>query len=208
MSKLIITNPSIRKDCENILVFPFRMTLKVLLEIEYLDIEEIGYILFHAKAEDQLDMIMQRISNFRNLTYGPEENYDPEFSPDGLKIVYESRSQSVTDLIFMNIEDTSKTNLTESFEYVAKDPKFSPDGNKIIFHSTYGIYIVDLPTMNISHIIDDNRVFSAQFSPDGTKILFVSDFNIYLANADGGNLIQLTSNKDALNQNPQFQPLP
>jgi hypothetical protein len=67
MSKLIITNPSIRKDCENILVFPFRMTLKVLLKLEYLDIEEIGYILFHTKAEDELDLVVERIKNFRVL---------------------------------------------------------------------------------------------------------------------------------------------
>ncbi len=67
MSKLIITNPSIRKDCENILVFPFRMTLKVLLQTDYLDMEEIGYILFHTKSEDEIDLVVQRIKNFREL---------------------------------------------------------------------------------------------------------------------------------------------
>jgi len=67
MSKLIITNPSIRKDCENILVFPFRMTLNAILKLEYLDIEEIGYILFHTKAEDELDLVIERIKNFRTL---------------------------------------------------------------------------------------------------------------------------------------------
>ncbi len=67
MSKLIITNPFIRTDCENILVFPFRMTLKLLLELEYLDSEEIGYILFHVKAEDELPLIIEKIRNFRSL---------------------------------------------------------------------------------------------------------------------------------------------
>lgn len=67
MLKLIITNPIIRKDCENILVFPFRMTLKLLLELNYLDKEEIGYILFHAKNEDEFDLVIEKIKNFRNL---------------------------------------------------------------------------------------------------------------------------------------------
>jgi hypothetical protein len=67
MSKLIITNPVIKKDCEGILVFPFRMTLKILLELDYLDKEEIGYILFHTKSEDQLPLLIERIRNFRNL---------------------------------------------------------------------------------------------------------------------------------------------
>jgi hypothetical protein len=67
MLKLVITNPTIRKDCENILVFPFRMTLNLLLELDYLDKEEIGYILFHTKKEDELDLVIEKIKNFRNL---------------------------------------------------------------------------------------------------------------------------------------------
>jgi len=67
MAKLIITNPFIRKDCKNILVFPFRMTLKLLLKLGYLDREEIGYILFHVKHEDELDLTIEKIKNFRSL---------------------------------------------------------------------------------------------------------------------------------------------
>ncbi|MEZ6255665.1 MAG: AlwI family type II restriction endonuclease, partial [Patescibacteria group bacterium] len=68
MIKLIITNPTIKRDCENILVFPFRLTLKLLLELEYLDMEEIAYILFHSKNEDEQELLKQRILNFRNLS--------------------------------------------------------------------------------------------------------------------------------------------
>ena len=67
LSKLIITNPSIRKDCQNILVFPFRMTLRLLLEVEYLDQEEIAYILFHTKAEDEYPLVLEKIKTFRGL---------------------------------------------------------------------------------------------------------------------------------------------
>ncbi|MFW6172228.1 MAG: AlwI family type II restriction endonuclease [Elusimicrobiota bacterium] len=68
MSKLIITNPSILKDCENILVFPFRITLKLLLELDYLDKEEIAYILFQTKSEDEFPLLIEKIKNFRTLT--------------------------------------------------------------------------------------------------------------------------------------------
>jgi len=67
LAKLIITNPLIRKDCQNILVFPFRMTLRLLLELEYLDQEEIAYILFHTKAEDEYPLVLEKIKTFRNL---------------------------------------------------------------------------------------------------------------------------------------------
>lgn len=68
MLKLIITNSVISNDCKDILVFPFRFTLKLLLKLEYLDMEEIGYILFHVKKEDEFPVILQKIKNFRTLT--------------------------------------------------------------------------------------------------------------------------------------------
>lgn len=67
MEKLQITNPIIAKDCENIYVFPFRFMLKVLLKVKYLDQEEIAYFLFKVRNEDEVDVIVQEIINFRNL---------------------------------------------------------------------------------------------------------------------------------------------
>lgn len=71
MEKLQITNPVINKDCENIYVFPFRFMLKVLLKVEYLDQEEIAYFLFKVRNEDEVDVVVKEIENFRKL---PEEN--------------------------------------------------------------------------------------------------------------------------------------
>lgn len=68
LEKLQITNPVIQKDCENIYVFPFRFMLKVLLKSEYLDKEEIAYFLFKARREDEVDLVIQEILNFRKLS--------------------------------------------------------------------------------------------------------------------------------------------
>lgn len=73
MGKLQITNPVINKDCENIYVFPFRFMLKVLLEVGYLDQEEIAYFLFKVRNEDEVDVIVQEIENFRKLPMGSRE---------------------------------------------------------------------------------------------------------------------------------------
>ncbi|MBQ6895545.1 MAG: AlwI family type II restriction endonuclease [Clostridia bacterium] len=67
MEKLQITNPIINKDCENIYVFPFRFMLKVLLKTKYLDQEEIAYFLFKVRNEDEADVVIQEIENFRKL---------------------------------------------------------------------------------------------------------------------------------------------
>jgi len=73
MVKLIITNPVIKEDCEEILVFPFRFTIRLLLELGYLDREEIGYILFYSRTEDSYELTKQRILNFRSLR--PEQRH-------------------------------------------------------------------------------------------------------------------------------------
>ena len=68
MSKLIITNPNLNSDCVGVLLFPFIFTLKVLKEVEYLDLQEIAYILFHSPNDDHLPSTIARIKNFRKLT--------------------------------------------------------------------------------------------------------------------------------------------
>lgn len=68
MEKLQITNPIINKDCENVFVFPFRFMLKVLLEVDYLDQEEIAYFLFKVRSEDELELTVREIKSFRNLS--------------------------------------------------------------------------------------------------------------------------------------------
>lgn len=67
MEKLQITNPVILKDCENILVFPFRMTLKLLLKLDYLDIEELAYFVFKIRDESEFNLVTKEIKNFRKL---------------------------------------------------------------------------------------------------------------------------------------------
>lgn len=74
MEKLQITNPIINKDCENIYVFPFRFMLRVLLKVNYLDKEEIAYFLFKARNEDEVDLTVQEILNFRKLQLVDRKN--------------------------------------------------------------------------------------------------------------------------------------
>lgn len=75
MTKLQIVNPVIREDCVNILLFPFRITLRLLIKLEKLSKEELGYIVFSMKQEDEFDLIVERIKTFRSL---PKERRDAE----------------------------------------------------------------------------------------------------------------------------------
>lgn len=64
--KLQITNPVILKDCENIFVFPFRTVLKLLLELNYIDREELAYFVFSIRSEDEVPLVIENIKRFRN----------------------------------------------------------------------------------------------------------------------------------------------
>lgn len=79
MEKLQITNPIILKDCENIFVFPFRMTLKLLLELGYLDREELAYIVFKIKDESEFNLSKQQILQFRQQSLSDRKKIIEEF---------------------------------------------------------------------------------------------------------------------------------
>lgn len=64
--KLQITNPVILKDCVNIYVFPFRLVLKLLLNLGYLDREELAYFVFSIRNEDELPLVINNIKKFRS----------------------------------------------------------------------------------------------------------------------------------------------
>lgn len=75
MSKLQITNPVVREDCLNILLFPFRVTLKLILELGFLTKEELWYIVFSMKKDDEFNLILEKIKTFRQL---PEDRRNIE----------------------------------------------------------------------------------------------------------------------------------
>lgn len=123
MSKLIVTNPSILQDCQNILVFPFRMTLRLLLELEYLDKEEIGYILFHTRKEDEFPLLMQKIKNFRSLAAKERtaeiEAYEATAegkltlvkAPSSVYYMYLCYSTGLCDRIYVKVNKTKESRL-------------------------------------------------------------------------------------------------
>lgn len=42
--------------------------LKILLRLKYLDKEEIAYFLFKVRNEDEVEVVVQEIENFRSLS--------------------------------------------------------------------------------------------------------------------------------------------
>lgn len=70
LEKLQLTNPIEEKKCTNILLFPFRTTLRLLIELEYLDVEELAMYLFTMRDDSEYEYVKQQIELFRALPQG------------------------------------------------------------------------------------------------------------------------------------------
>lgn len=111
-------------------------------------------------------------SPLRRLTEGPGFDVQPAWSPDGRRIVF-ARGDALTsqaDIYVINADGTGLINLTNTPGTVDFGPAFSPDGRNIVFNSD-------------------------QASPEALPRVLRNepDGDLYVMDADGGNVVQLTS---------------
>jgi len=103
----------------------------------------------------------------------------PDWSPDGTEIAFQSYRDGNFHIWVLDLEDkTSKQLTTGPFD--CREPRYSPDGRRIVFSSdrggSYGIYILDRASGAISTLADsDAEECEPAWSPDGRKIVFVTN---------------------------------
>lgn len=192
MEKLQITNPVINKDCENIYVFPFRFMLKVLLKVGYLDQEEIAYFLFKVRNEDEVDVIVQEIENFRKLSTESREALLNAFKSthignitlvkassagyfislcqitgiiDKLKVTPDNRNGAIGAL---KINDIYMDYVEEMLHSKYQDTEvYDFEDNLQLWIDYIGNPARDYPPINVSIINKTNRSFLVQVFKDG-----------------------------------------
>lgn len=148
---------------------------------------------------------------------GSVRDTNAKFSPDGTKIAFNRNVSFHTNIFIMNSDGTNPVAVTTNADMVANvDPTWSPDGTKLIFGSNrrgqgFEIWVVNVDGTGLLRLTSSVQIatsggnplyssdLSPSWSPDGSRIAFSSNRNsianrdIYVINADGSNLLKLTS---------------
>jgi Tol biopolymer transport system component len=166
----------------------------------------------------------------RFVTPGNRSSIDPDFSPDGTRIVYcESRFGRLSvdnRLMVMSADGSRRRAVTAYGGRRELNPKWLPDGSGIVFESLNrrslksDIERIGLDGQGRRTVLGTSAFETNPVpSPDGTRIVFTSDrdrrgptrlgpgFEVYTATLDGTNIVRLTTNKER-DLFPDWQRLP
>jgi TolB protein len=168
-------------------------------------------------------------SNQTRLTKDEADDYYPEWSPDGQRIVFNSNRHDVNqrylNIYVMDADGSDITRVTTSPELIDDwRPSWSPDGSRIAFErrdyaadDTMEIYVVGVDGSGEQNLTNHPTALDEMpaWSPRGDLIAFYSNRDapssddltgeIYVMEPDGSNVRRLTSTPDG-ESFPQWSP--
>ncbi len=153
------------------------------------------------------------------LTDMPEGACQPDWSPDGMRLVFISPCQQNDEyypgsgLFVINVDGTGLTPLP-NVPGGDFDPAWSPDGDFIAFTSLRNggrprIFLLDLRDSTVVRLsLQYSYDRQPAWSPDGNQIAFVTTqkgpVQIWIMDVDGSNQTLFTRSADAVNTNPDW----
>jgi Tol biopolymer transport system component len=147
------------------------------------------------------------------LTFGARHDYEPAWSPDGLRIAFTSDRTGNNDIWIVSRHGGSLAQLTHD---PADDgnPVWSPDGSQIAFASNRmgnkDVWIAPAAGGNAVRVTEDpTDDWDPTWSPDGRLIAFASNRSgngdIYVVRVATGQVSQVTDTPDA-DREPAWSP--
>jgi Tol biopolymer transport system component len=119
------------------------------------------------------------------------------WSPEGLRVAYQSEQGGKPDIYVMFRDGTGKKRLTNSVGG-ARMPSWSPDGWRIAYMGDGGIHVINVDGTSDHQLTNYSDDFRPLWSPNGTKILFRSrrdgNYEVYVMNPDGSDQRNISTN--------------
>ena len=170
-------------------------------------VEPSGHIVFRTNRDGNSDIYGMNFdgSDLRNLTSSGSEEFLATWSPDGLRLAFDSFQVRNRDIFVMDADGTDVRRLTGGTGDNSL-PAWSPDGLRIAFDSDRDgnreIYVMNADGAGQTRLTnDDGSDLWPAWSPDSSEILFVSDRDgnreVYVMNADGTGQTNLTNHPSA-----------
>ena len=101
------------------------------------------------------------------LTDSPRSDAEPNWSPDGRRIVFGSNRDGKSEIYVMNADGSGATRLTHNDEN-DRFPRWSPDGRQIAFESVDEIFVMNADGSGLIQLTDNYaREGSLRWSPVG-----------------------------------------
>ena len=157
------------------------------------------------------------------LTDNAALDQDPEWSPNGRKLAFQSDRELFSNIFVMNADGSEQTRITDGRSF-DRSATFSPDGKTIAFDSNleagagvdnpegeFEIFSVRVDGTNLTQLTKNQEVdFQPDYSPDGDKIAFVSRRSfapgIYTMNPDGTKQRKVSRGPAVVFQSPSWSP--
>ena len=144
------------------------------------------------------------------LTRHPAEEFDPAWSPDGMKIAFSRFTGRRYQIFVMDPDGSDASQLTRG-EGSASDATWSPDGTRIAFtrcRSTCDVYVMNADGTGERRLTHGEQPGeeSPTWSPDGRRIAFVDINGLFAMDAEGGPWQRITDGP-ADDGNPAWSPV-
>ena len=173
-----------------------------------------------------IDVMNSDGTGAKKLLGGNWINSNPEYSPDGHRIAFNSNRGGYTSAVWVMNADGSAVNRLTDPNLEAGNPDWSPDGAHIVFgtnccrpRSQIWVMRADGSDAHaLTHMPPNGDAPQARYAPNGRKIVLLTNLNqlvhptlccwdLYVMNADGAHLHLITTN-DAGVANLDWAPPP
>jgi len=104
-------------------------------------------------------------SKIRRITFTPESESHPEWSPDGEIIIFDSDITGDYEIYRMNVDGSKKINVSDSPTTRDVNPSFSSDGTKIVYESYSNIWMMNVDGTNKKRVTNNYNNGHPSFQP-------------------------------------------